>query len=250
LKKTDGARIVLVSSFSVYGYLHAKSNTVFDENSPLEDVIDARDDYAHTKLIQERLVRSYAFENGWPLVVLRPGVIYGPGRMFGARLGIELSKRVWLRIASRAHIPITYVENCAQAVVLAAEKYEASGETYNILDDDPPRQRAYVAYIRRLTVPRPWVIAVPWTVFRCLARTTWAVNRYLLGGRAKLPGLLVPARLHARFKPLRYTNRHIRKSLGWTPRYTFEQAIDRCFGASGRNGAMAAPPAQRRDDAS
>ena len=42
-----------------------------------------------------------------------------------------------------------------------------------------------------------------------------------------MPGLLVPARLHARCKPLRYRNDRAKRVLGWSPRYTLEQAVDR-----------------------
>ena len=77
--------------------------------------------------------------------------------------------------------------------------------------------------------PKPGVVPLPWTVARLIAALAWLTNRVVFGGRAKLPGLLIPARLHARFKPLRYSNARIRSVLEWTPRYTLEEALDRCY---------------------
>jgi nucleoside-diphosphate-sugar epimerase len=227
VRAAGGKRLVLISSFSVYGYLRRWSFTRMDEGSPLEEVMDERDEYAKTKLLQEKLVREYAAEGGWPLAVLRPGVIYGPEKVFGARLGLRVNNRIWLRLGAWARVPVTYVENCAQAVVLATETDEAYGQTLNILDDDPPSQHALAMAIQNRTSPRPILVPICWTLLRVTARASWIFNRVFLGGRAKVPGILVPARLHARFKPLRYSNAKIHRILNWQPRFTLAQALDR-----------------------
>jgi 2-alkyl-3-oxoalkanoate reductase len=227
IKAAGGTRLVLISSFSVYGYMRRWPFTLIDEDSPIEEVMHERDDYAKTKLLQEQLVRRYATEGNWPLVVLRPGVIYGPDKVYGARLGSKVKDRLWLRLGAWARVPMTYVENCAQAVVLATETDAAHGETLNILDDDPPTQRSLAKAIRRRTSPRPFLLPICWTLLRITARTVWIVNRYFLGGKAKVPGIFIPARLHARFKPLRYSNAKARRILGWQPRYTLDQGLDR-----------------------
>jgi hypothetical protein len=79
---------------------------------------------------------------------------------------------------------------------------------------------------------------------RMLARSAWLTNKLLLGNRAKIPSILVPCRLHARIKPLRYTNRKIKDLLGWNPRYGLEEAIDRSLadGQPSPPNAPAPPP--------
>ena len=227
MKAAGGGQVVLISSFSVYGYLRRWPFTLIDEESPIEEVMAERDDYAKTKLLQDQLVRRYANEGSWPLVVLRPGVIYGPGKVYGARLGSKVKNRLWLRLGAWARVPMTYVENCAQAVVLAAETEAAQGQTLNILDDNPPTQRSLAKAIRRRTSPRPFLLPICWTLLRITARTVWIFNRCFLGGKAKVPGVFIPARLHARFKPLRYSNAKARRVLDWQPRYTLEQGLNR-----------------------
>ena len=72
-------------------------------------------------------------------------------------------------------------------------------------------------------------------------------NRLLLGGRAKIPGIFVPARLHARCKPLRFDNRKIKQVLGWTPRYSLAEALDRSFAdEADARPAEPVPPAPTR----
>src|SRR5207244_538049 len=57
--------VVHVSSFSVYDWMRMRGGAVVDESAPVEKDAFDRDAYAHTKLVQERLVREYAAKNGW-----------------------------------------------------------------------------------------------------------------------------------------------------------------------------------------
>jgi hypothetical protein len=71
------------------------------------------------------------------------------------------------------------------------------------------------------------MIPVSWMVMRFIAWAFWTYNQVFLKGQAKLPGIFIPAALHARFKPLRYTNARAKKVLNWTPRYSLDTAIER-----------------------
>ena len=222
-------RIVLVSSFSVYAYTKIRTFSVVDESSPVEKDAFDRDEYAHTKLVQENLVREFPAARGWDFTVLRPGVIYGRDNLWTARLGVR-GRRVWLRTGAWARVPLTYVENCAEAIVLSAEKDAARGQTLNVVDDDMPTQRRYAAALRKRVSPRPLILPVAWTVMRFLAGMAVLTNKLLLRGKAKIPGIFIPCRLAARCKPLRYSNRKIKDVLGWKPRYGMKEALDRSTG--------------------
>jgi hypothetical protein len=52
-------------------------------------------------------------------------------------------------------------------------------------------------------------------------------NRWFCGGQAKVPGIFVGSRLAARAKPLRYTNTGIKAAMGWKPRFTLKESLDR-----------------------
>jgi nucleoside-diphosphate-sugar epimerase len=224
-------RIVLASSFAVYDYLKLHDFSLLDENSLLEESGFDRDEYAHTKLVQERLVREHAESHQWDCVILRPGVIWGKDNLFTARLGIQAG-RVWVRTGAWARLPLTYVENCAEAVVMAAESKAAQGQTFNVVDDERPTQRRFASMIRRHFDPRPVIVPVPLWVMRIVSGLAWQTNKRIFGGRAKIPGLFVPARLAARCRPLRFTNQKIKNGLGWKPRYSLREALDRSTGVA------------------
>jgi nucleoside-diphosphate-sugar epimerase len=237
-------RLVGVSTFSVYDYLALSPGTLVDERTPVDRCPARRDEYARTKLVQEQLYREFGSrtEPERCNVIVRPGMIYGPGNLWHDLLGAGFGPR-YLRIGSRATLPMTYVENCAEALVLAAERLTdpdspVDGEVINIVDDDLPTQQQYAeAVAARTEVPRS--VRIPWPVVRMGADVLAAANRKLVDGRAKFPGIAVPERLHARFKPLRYTNRKAKDLLGWEPRFGLAEAIDRSLAAERAAGTGA-----------
>jgi len=220
---TSVERLVAVSTFSVYDYTSMAAGSVIDESSPIDLDPRRRDEYAQTKLIQERLYR--AAMSDLDVVILRPGMIYGRGELWHALLGAELGG-AFLRIGSRAVLPMTYVENCADAIVAAVDAPGVAGETINIVDDALPTQAEYVeALSHHMAISSS--IPVPWPVMKLGAAVVSGVNERFLGGRAKFPGIVVPEKLDGRFKPFRYTNDRARKLLGWFPRFGLDEAFAR-----------------------
>ena len=216
-------RLVAVSTFSVYDYSNLKAGSVIDETTPIDLHPTKRDEYAQTKLLQEQLYRAEMARR--EVVILRPGMIYGRDNLWHALLGAELGP-LFLRIGSRATLPMTYVENCVAAMVAAIDATGVAGETINIVDDDLPTQAEYVAALERQT-EIPSSIPVPWPLMKLAATTISAVNDRFLDGRAKFPGIVVPEKLDGRFKPFRYNNDRARRLLGWAPQYTLAQAFTR-----------------------
>ncbi len=237
--------LVGVSTFSVYEYLQTKPNTVIDESAELVVDVDGRDEYTETKLIQEDLYRTFGEVEGNQVVILRPGMIFGAGELWHALLGSPLGPR-FLRIGSSSTLPMTYVDNCADAIVAAAEKLaetnsSLSGETINIVDDDLPTQQAYAEMVEAV-IDVPKTVKVPWAVVRTFAGGMKLANKKLVGGRAKFPGIVIPDRLHARFKPLRYTNAKAKRMLGWEPKVSIADAIQRSAQIERQLAAATTPP--------
>ena len=112
-------RIVLVSSFGVYGVAGLRRGTQVNEQTVLEPRPEWRDHYSFAKLRQEQLFWEYQRRNGFELVVLRPGVIYGPdGGHFSNRVGLTIGN--WqLHFGGSNLLPLSYVDNCAEALVIA-----------------------------------------------------------------------------------------------------------------------------------
>ena len=80
--------------------------------------------------------------SGVPLVVVRPGVVYGPGRdWISSRIGLRLGDRL-LQMGGRHLVPYTYINNCQDAICLAGTTPGIAGEAFNVLDDDLPSANA------------------------------------------------------------------------------------------------------------
>ena len=46
----------------------------------------------------------------------------------------------------------------------------------------------------------------------------------------KVPTILIPRRFESRLKPLRFENRKLRETLGWTPPLDYKQCLARTYG--------------------
>jgi nucleoside-diphosphate-sugar epimerase len=223
-------RVVLVSSFSVYGTAGLPAGAVIDEETPLESRPDLRDGYAYAKLRQERLFREYQERYGFDLAVLRPGVIYGPGaRPLSPRVGLDLFG-LFLHLGRNTPLPLTYVDNCAEALVVVGSHDESWGGTYNVVDDDLPTSKELLREYRRRVKRIPYV-TVP---YRALLTMSTLVERYHRWSRGQLPAVFTPYKTKSLWKGNTFTNQRL-KSLGWRPIVSTEEGIRRTM-ASLRDG--------------
>lgn len=228
-------RAVLVSSFSVLGVADLGRGAVVDETVPLDPHPEARDAYAFAKHRQERLAWRVAAETGLPLVVIRPGFVFGPGQeLLGSRIGLRFPG-LFLHLGGRCAVPLTYVENCADALALAGTAPGAPGRALCVVDDDLPESRALLARYRREVEPLR-AVPVPLPLLRLLARANaWYSQRT----DGHLPPLLTPYKVASLWRPQRFSNRLAREVLGWTPRVPMAEALDRTFAALARSRAPA-----------
>jgi 2-alkyl-3-oxoalkanoate reductase len=219
-------RLVLCSTFSVYDFRSTRG--VLDEDSPLHHAPDvyACDGYAISKWRQERMTRRFADTHGWDLTVLRPGFIWGRDRAYLAALGKQFGRH-HLVIGPLTRMPMTHVENCADVFALAATDPRARGQTLNVLDGPGERIWTYLSDYMRGRGERGWRVPVPYWVAASTARLAYATA---FRRATKPPSILIPGRLQSRFKPLRFENRRLRETLGWTPPLDYRQCLARTYG--------------------
>lgn len=224
LRKAAGhaaPRVVLVSSFGVYGVAELPRGAMVDEETPLESHPEQRDPYSQTKLRQEKLFREYEPKLGLPLVIVRPGVIYGPGGgAISSRVGLEVFG-VFLDMGRANKLPLTFVENCADGILAAGEAGK-DGEVYNIVDDDLPTCSEYLTEYKKYVRNVP-AVPLPYPAAQVLAR---AVTWYSRFSKGQLPAILTPYRTAATWKGNRFDNEKL-KSLGWKPLVPTKEGIAR-----------------------
>lgn len=209
---TDLRRFVHVSSFSVYdfdkpGFLGSLSEDTSIEIRPLR-----RDAYTQTKLVQERLVREYATERRVPLVVARPGAIYGPGKTWDYGRGLAVGP-VDLVFAPLSRMRLIHVDNCADALIAALTVPVESELTVNLVDAEQPTHWRFRSLAQRAGAATGIGVPVPYLVVRALGMVARLASLLLFKSRARLPELLDPPRQRVRWRPLRYSRRRLRSHL-------------------------------------
>ena len=225
-------RFVHVSSFSVYDYEAVGFRGTLTEATPVEPTPEKRDAYTITKIAQERLVTEACGEAGVHLVVIRPGAIVGPGKDWGFGSATKLG-RFDIIFSPGAKFPLTYVGNCAAAIVRALDAPVPSGRVYNIVDDDLPTFARFHRLSRQLggRAIGP-ALYVPWFGVSLLGGAVSLLNRLAFHGRAKLPELLDRRRQRVRWQPMFYSNRAAKEELGWSPAVPLETAAELTAGRS------------------
>lgn len=127
-------RIIHLSTLAVYG---SQEGTV-NESAALRPDLGP---YGQAKIDAERLLQAYPAR-----VVLRPGIVYGPG-------GPQWSTRIATLLASRrlgdlgeaadGYANLVHVDDVAAAVVAACHSHAALGQTFNLGLPHPPTWNEY-----------------------------------------------------------------------------------------------------------
>jgi nucleoside-diphosphate-sugar epimerase len=216
-------RFVNVSSFAVYSNLSLKRGGLLDETCPLEDAPQERfDAYGFGKLKQEELVREYGRNHKLPYVILRPGYVFGPGkRELNGRVGIN-TFGFFVQVNGSNVLPLTFVDNCAEAVVLAGLKAGVEGEIFNVVDDELLSAQQFLEAYNKKVGGRSF--RIPYSIGHLLC-LIW--ENYSRWSKGQLPPVFNRRRCSAEWKGNRYSNHRLKERVGWTPRIPMKQAMER-----------------------
>lgn len=219
-------RFVNVSSFAVYSNFHLRRGGVWDETCPTEDHIDERSDaYMYGKLKQDELVQEYHGRFGVPYTIVRPGIVIGPGKKaIPGFVGMD-TFGFFMHLGGGKPLPLTYVENCAEAIVLAGLVQGVESEVFNVVDDNLPTSRSFLRAYKRQVRPF-WSVPVPYPAgYALCALWEWYANR----SDGQLPPVFNRRMCAFAWKGHRYSNRKLKERLGWECRVPMHEALQRYF---------------------
>jgi nucleoside-diphosphate-sugar epimerase len=214
-------RFVNVSSFTVYSNSKMRRGALLDENCQVEDHPEARGEaYCFAKVKQEEITVECCRTYNFPYVIIRPGVVYGPGNKgIHGRIGIG-TFGIFLHLGGSNRIPLTYVDNCADAIVLAGIRKGVDGEVFNVVDDDLPTSRKFLKmYKKNVTYFKS--LYVPYRIFY-LFSCLW--EQYSKWSEGQLPPVFNRKSCEAYWKGNQYSNQKLKRLLGWNPKVSFEEA--------------------------
>jgi 2-alkyl-3-oxoalkanoate reductase len=217
-------RLVYVSSMSVLEHAGHRPDVQVTESYRYEPFPQKRGLYTKTKLEAEKMVLQAAAEQRINAVVLRPGQIYGPGAEKVPPSGtIALAGR-WLVVGSgQRHVPLVYLENVVDALLLAASPEIPSGSIFQLVDSGGLRQREYIDYVRQAGHPVRASYVPAWILMVAGAGVA------ILGKILKRPVPLTPYRVRSitPLWPCDCTAAYVH--LGWKPRFTIQQGMALTF---------------------
>jgi nucleoside-diphosphate-sugar epimerase len=223
-------RFIHFSSLGVYA---AKHHYGADESEPLPE--KSIDGYTQSKIESEHLALQYHCEHKVPVVVLRPGFIYGPRDQTVLPKLVErlrLGKVRYIGSGNQA-LNTIYVGNLVEAAFLAMEKDIAIGQVYNLTDGEPVSKRRFIGGIARgLDVPEP-TGGVPLFVARIIA---WFLEGQARKRNAPTAPRLTQARLKFLGLNLDFSIEKAKRELGYAPRWSFDRALAETIEWYKRNG--------------
>lgn len=227
-KSTQLKRFVLVSSFAVYS--NRQQSSQLDETCPIEkDPAQGGDAYWFAKMSQEKIVEEYSRDYGIPYTVVRPGSVYGPGKSeITGRVGLG-TFGVFLHLGGSNRVPLTFVENCADAIALAGLVPGVEGEAFNVVDDDLPSSRQFLRmYKQKIRNFRSIYVPHPVSFGLC-----WLWEKYSKSSQGQLPQVFNRRRWYSEWRSTQYSNLKLKSKLGWSPRVPAREAMMRYCEANG-----------------
>lgn len=213
--------VVYLSSIAVYGL--AQEGERIDELTPVDGSPEKRDFYAQSKIEAEQYATAIGLKTRLAVTILCPGVVYGPGRRLPvALLGFQVGRTNAVFGKRGLRFPIAYIDNLVDAMMLAA-KTVGGLRKYIVIDDDNltlgqyHATRAAIDRTRALFLPGSPLLIGPWAA-NTVARAVAAGSKTAAGW-----GRQIRRALQDRW----YDTSLIRKELGWTPRVSLREAIEK-----------------------
>ena len=216
-------RLVHVSSITVLDYAGHRGGPM-TEDSRVEPHPDWRGAYTESKVRAEQIVLD-AFGKGLPATIVRPGQIFGPGAEMLLPYGtISLAGR-WVVIGpGNIPLPLVYVDDVVDALLLAAHRDGVCGKTFQLVDSKRLTQQQYIDHCREHLGEKIRVVYVPRPVFYVAGVGTGALGRLL--------GRSVPLTRY-RVSSIRgietFDCSAAQALLGWTPRIGVTRGMQLMF---------------------
>jgi nucleoside-diphosphate-sugar epimerase len=219
-------RFVNISSIAVYSNEKIRRGGLLDESCEIDTkFVERYEAYTYGKAKQDEILLEYAKNHNVPYVIVRPSVVFGPGKAkITDRIGTS-TFGIFLHLGLNNSIPLTYVDNCAEAIILAGLKKGIEGQVFNILDDDLPKSRNFLSLYKR-NVHRFFSIPVP---YRAWFLFCYFWEKYSKWSEGQLPPVFNRRSCSVYWKGNRYSNIKAKELLGWHPRVPMKEALQKFF---------------------
>ena len=209
--------------FSSLGVYEARHHHQTDESTPPPD--QHFDGYTQSKMESEKLALQYHKEKGYPIVVLRPGFIYGPrDRTVLPRLMEKLKTKEVKYIGSSSYaMNNIFVGNLVQAAFLALDNPNAVGQVFNLTDGEKVSKKRFITTIAKgMNLPAPFFFPVPLWLVKFIASSM--EKKALKRGALEAPKI-TKANIKFLGLNLDFSIEKAKRILGYAPAKTFDEGM-------------------------
>jgi nucleoside-diphosphate-sugar epimerase len=224
-RQADVKRVVYFSSLAVYSRAGVPHGTRIAEDWPYASQAEQASPYSRAKIETEKMMLNARTD--LPVTIVRPGLVIGPrGPLFSPHMGYQLKDNVFIVVGSgETLLPLVYIENLIDGLLLCAAKTTAIGKIYNFVDDESVSVLAYLnRFIEETKLPCR-IIRVPYALPYC------AHGAYELGAALGFlqKGVTSRVQLDVKHRSLYYDCERAKRELGWSSAVSIDEALGRTF---------------------
>lgn len=218
-------RLVYVGTLAGYPLAAQQPGAVIDERSPFDDT-GLLGNYPRYKGRAEALVSAAHKRGGIETVIVRLGLVCGVGAsVLPPHVCQRLPRgRVILFGDGSVPLPLTYIDNSVDALILAATAQGVSGESFNIVDDEVMTQSDYLALLHEVAGGNPRVLRLPVAAYYALG----LVSEIAAAARKKEP-TTNRYRIKTRLAHVRWDCSKAKHMLQWQPRVPLRTGLTTVF---------------------
>jgi nucleoside-diphosphate-sugar epimerase len=224
-KRAGVRRFVYVGTLAGYPLGQQRDGAVIDERSRFDDS-GLMGNYVRAKARAEAVVMSANTAGGIETVIVRLGLVCGVGAsVLPAHVCLPVSRdRVILFGDGSVPLPLTYIDNAIDALILAATVPGVAGESFNIVDDEVLTQREYLDLLRQTAGGRPQVLRLPKISYYALG----LASEMAAAARKKEP-TTNRYRIKTRLARVRWDCNKAKHMLQWRPRVPLRDGLRTIF---------------------
>jgi nucleoside-diphosphate-sugar epimerase len=224
-KRAGVRRVVYVGTLAGYPLAEQRDGAVIDERSRFDDT-GLMGNYVRAKARAEAVVLAANTAGGIETVIVRLGLVCGVGAsVLPAHVCLPVSRdRVILFGDGSVPLPLTYIDNAIDALILAASVPGVAGESFNIVDDEVLTQREYLDLLRQTAGGRPQVLRLPKISYYALG----LASELAAAARKKEP-TTNRYRIKTRLARVRWDCNKAKHMLQWRPRVPLRDGLRTIF---------------------
>jgi nucleoside-diphosphate-sugar epimerase len=207
----DIERFVYTSSVAVYG-LHGDKNV--DEGAALKPYGDP---YGDSKIQSEEMLHRTAGQLGLDYVIVRPGMVYGPGSPGWTVRMVTMARRGSLPMVNHGQgtAPVIYIDDLVDLLILCTTHPGAAGRVFNGVGNGPVTLAEFLSGYMAM-IPTRRAIRMPgWMAQVLLALAnpfSWRNLNYLADQLTGVGWV---------------SNQQAKQLLGWQPKIPLEEGLIR-----------------------